>query len=695
MTLLLGTLLWATTAFAETTAPSFEPFEVQCEGLNEFQGVQLSGPWYIRAGHSAPDAQSPFSSDIKRVRLEIPVSFSSLRETLALKEEVAEAWLLLRLPQDCKNGPLGVRLENAMSALRVDFIEPSGARVVVKHGSLGSSPDSEIPLWLPTVTELPMEGELIWVRYQASNFHHARGGFQYAPVIANFTMLEAQLRSERLRDMGLFGFILMMCLYHVILFALRRKDLGSLAFALLCLVIAARHFVTSRFYQLGAAEPTRESFLILLRLEYLTMYAALFCFGFFIYTIVPRPWFKRFVQLLGVLLGAYGLVTTFGDPIFFTGLISGFYGLLAFSCVVGLVHLVRVVWEGERIALAVLGGVLIVVATAASDVLKTRYLLDIPYVIGYGLGAFLLVQSFILAKRFADAQEAVESSLAVAEEASRLKSEFLANMSHELRTPLNAIVNIPGPLLEHFSQQHLWVCAGCDSVFEDDGESEAEPEAESPECPECGWTLVAETQSKFIGDIPEHTKFLNRIERSGRHLLNVINDLLDFSKLDAGKMVIYPDHHPSVGLVRDALATLESLAEAKGIELKLEHADAPKTIFCDQVKLTQVLVNLTGNAVKFTNEGGRVTLRIRASGDGGALLEVEDTGIGIPEEHLTSIFESFRQADGSHTRKHQGTGLGLAISKKIIELHGGEILVKSEVGVGSTFGLSLPAAREG
>ena len=194
----------------------------------------------------------------------------------------------------------------------------------------------------------------------------------------------------------------------------------------------------------------------------------------------------------------------------------------------------------------------------------------------------------------------------VAEEASQLKSEFLANMSHELRTPLNAIVNIPGPLLAHFSHKDLWVCAGCDSVFEDDGESD--PEEAAPDCPECGWTLVKETQSSFVGNIPEHTKFLTRIERSGRHLLNVINDLLDFSKLDAGKMVIYPENHDGQALVRDAMATLESLAEGKGITLEVDEHAAPKTLYCDQVKLTQVLVNLTGNAVKFTEEGGRVTL---------------------------------------------------------------------------------------
>ena len=671
-----------------------EPLNVDCDELQSHRGVELKGPWYIRAGLGPEDGLEPAGSTLSSFKTSLPIGFSKLADSIHLESEVAEAWLLLKLPPDCEFGELGVRLENASSALRVDFIGSRGQRLSVEHGVLGNSPDTEVPLWLPTVSPLPPGEETFWVRYQVSNFHHARGGFQYAPVVAAFKDLDDALRWERLRDIGLFGFILMMCIYHFILYALRRKDLSSLAFACLCLVIAARHFVTSRLYQLASEEPTREAFIVLLRLEYLTMYAALFAFGFFIYIILPRPWFKRVVQTLGVFLALYGLVAAFGPPILFTGLISGFYAVLGLSCLLGLVHLIRVVFEGERAALAVLGGVMIVVATALSDVLKTGYLLDIPYLIGYGLGAFLLVQSFILAKRFADAQEAVESSLIVAEEASRLKSEFLANMSHELRTPLNAIVNIPGPLLDHFQTQHLWVCAGCDSVYEDDGESDTEAEDETPDCPECGWTLVAESRSQFVGDIGEHTKFLTRIERSGRHLLNVINDLLDFSKLDAGKMVIYPETHQVVSLVRDAMATLDSLAEQKNLVLKLDDSEAPEFIHCDQVKLTQVLVNLTGNAVKFTGEGGEVNLRIYSTENASLIIEIADTGIGIPEEQLETIFESFRQADGSHTRKHQGTGLGLAISKRIVELHGGEITVASRVGEGSTFTVSLPLQVE-
>ena len=331
------------------------------------------------------------------------------------------------------------------------------------------------------------------------------------------------------------------------------------------------------------------------------MYLALARFSVFIYTILPKPWLKRFVQLLGVAMAAYCLITIWGTPIFFTGLINGYYAILGISSVVALLHLIRVVSEGERAAFLVLVGMMIVVATAISDVLKANDLHEEFTVYGWlWPRRFPLVQSYILAKRFADAQEAVESSLQVAEEASQLKVNSLrtCRMSYERRLMQSSIFP-DRSLLTLVTKMYGYVRAV--TQFSKMMES-LTPIEEAPDCPECGWTLVKETQSSFVGDIPEHTKFLTRIERSGRHLLNVINDLLDFSKLDAGKNGHLPENHDAQALVRDAMATLESLAEGKGITLEVDEHAAPKTLYCDQVKLTQVLVNLTGNAVKFTEE---------------------------------------------------------------------------------------------
>jgi len=291
------------------------------------------------------------------------------------------------------------------------------------------------------------------------------------------------------------------------------------------------------------------------------------------------------------------------------------------------------------------------------------------------------------------AQSELETALDVAREASKLKSEFLANISHELRTPLNAIVNVPGPLLKDYVGVRVWTCASCEGAFQDD----ADPSGPVPEvaetCPECEIPMACGEQTVCVGDLGEHRHFLKRIETSGRHLLAVVNDLLNFSKLEAGKMTLVFSEIQVGKILEDLSETMALLAEDKGVSLIFPVLDKPVTMVADPLKITQILVNLIGNAVKFMAEGGDITIGLERIDDNAEKMykfSVKDTGIGIPQEQCELVFESFRQVDGSHTRAHQGTGLGLAITRQLVELHGGRIWVESEVGVGSTFVFVLP-----
>jgi signal transduction histidine kinase/DNA-binding response OmpR family regulator len=228
------------------------------------------------------------------------------------------------------------------------------------------------------------------------------------------------------------------------------------------------------------------------------------------------------------------------------------------------------------------------------------------------------------------------------EEATRLKSQFLANMSHELRTPLNSVLALSQLMLSR------------------------DPAARR-------------------GD--QETEYLRVIERNGRQLLNLINDILDLSKIEAGRMELTESDFNPRDAAERAAATIRPLAEQKGLELRLELADAPR-IRTDEERLTQVLLNLLSNAVKFTDQG-RVTLCM-AHLDHTLSFTIADTGIGIPPEHLPRLFDEFRQGDGSVTRRYGGTGLGLAISRRLARLLGGRITVASEPGKGSLFTLTLP-----
>jgi signal transduction histidine kinase len=192
---------------------------------------------------------------------------------------------------------------------------------------------------------------------------------------------------------------------------------------------------------------------------------------------------------------------------------------------------------------------------------------------------------------------------------------------------------------------------------------------------------------------PEIREVVEEIRNSGDYLLSLINDVLDISKIEAGRIELRITENVVSDFVESVVAHVASLAREKGLELRTEVEDKLPSCMCDLQRITQVLYNLVGNAIKFTKEG-EVTIRVRLE-EVSFAFSVEDTGIGIPEGEFENIFSEFGQVDGSVTREAQGTGLGLAISKRIVEMHGGKIWVESELGRGSTFRFTLPIRRQG
>ena len=268
----------------------------------------------------------------------------------------------------------------------------------------------------------------------------------------------------------------------------------------------------------------------------------------------------------------------------------------------------------------------------------------------FGSSIVDLMQSFAsqsaLAIQNARLFREIDDKSRLLEMASQHKSQFLANMSHELRTPLNAIL-------------------GYNELMQDG----------------------------LYGDLPSKTKeVLIRMEKNGKHLLGLINDVLDLSKIEAGQLVLSVENYSMKDIVQTVVSATESLASAKQLPLKVEISDGMPNGRGDERRLTQVLLNLVGNAIKFTDEGA---IRIAATATNGIFaVEVADTGPGIPESERGRIFEEFHQVDSSNTKKKGGTGLGLAIAKRIIELHRGRIWVESEVGRGSTFHFEVPVRAE-
>ncbi len=232
--------------------------------------------------------------------------------------------------------------------------------------------------------------------------------------------------------------------------------------------------------------------------------------------------------------------------------------------------------------------------------------------------------------------------------ADRAKSEFLAAMSHELRTPLNAVI---------------------------------------------GFSEIIKTEALGAVGNTKYRDYANDINESGQHLLELINDILDLSKVESGTDEIHEENIDVSEIANAILKLVGHRAEQGGVKLELELADPLLALRADERKLKQILVNLLSNAVKFTDAGGEVTLRAWSRMDSGYVFQITDTGIGMEPEDIPKAFSRFGQVDADLNRKYEGTGLGLPLTKALVELHGGTLDLQSEVGVGTTATVRFPAKR--
>lgn len=249
-----------------------------------------------------------------------------------------------------------------------------------------------------------------------------------------------------------------------------------------------------------------------------------------------------------------------------------------------------------------------------------------------------------LAEQLRRKNDELEQQYRHVQEANRLKSEFLANMSHELRTPLNAII---------------------------------------------GFSELMHDQK--VGPVSEqHKEYLGHILTSSKHLLRLINDVLDLTKVEAGKIDLHPEPVDLAMLVAEVRDILDTLAAKKHIQIEVQVMPEIRPIVLDPAKLKQVLYNYLSNALKFTPDGGGVKISVGPEDQSHFRLEVTDTGIGIKHEDLGRLFVEFQQLDASAAKQYQGTGLGLALTKRIVEIQGGTVGVRSAPGQGSSFFAILP-----